>query len=240
MADRRAKDTWTVFKIMGEFVEGFESLRPVWPSVSIFGSARTPAGHRFHDDAMRVGEALSRAGFSVITGGGPGLMEAANRGCQEGGGLSVGCNIELPHEQALNPYIDLGVEFRYFFVRKVMFAKYADAFIIMPGGLGTLDELFEALTLIQTAKIHHFPVIMVGVEYWTGLLDWMRETLLPHEAISAGDLDLVKLTDSPEEVIQILRDFQPIHRARRDDGHDHPEPQPPPVPAGKGGPAQAS
>ena len=147
--------------------------------MTVFGSARTPEGHPDYEKAREVGRRLAEAGFAVITGGGPGAMEAANRGCREGGGLSVGCNIELPHEQALNPYVDLGVEFRYFFVRKTMFVKYADAFVILPGGFGTMDELFEALTLIQTGKIRHFPVILVGRDYWGGLLDWVRDVMLP-------------------------------------------------------------
>jgi uncharacterized protein (TIGR00730 family) len=168
-------------------------------------------------------------------------MEAANRGCQEAGGMSVGCNIELPHEQHLNPYVDLGVEFRYFFVRKVMFVKYADAFVILPGGIGTLDELFESLTLIQTAKIHHFPVILLGTAYWQGLIEWMRTVLLPAEAISPEDLDLLTITDDPEDVVRILRDFEAVHHGRRTDGvtDDLPE-KAADVPPGKGGPAQAS
>jgi len=147
---------------------------------------------------------LAEAGYAVITGGGPGTMEAANRGCQEGGGLSVGCNIELPHEQGLNPYVDLGVEFRYFFARKVMFVKYADGFVILPGGFGTLDELFESLTLIQTGKVRHFPIILVGRSYWEGLVGWMRGTLLEQGAIAAADLDLFHVTDDPDEVTRIV------------------------------------
>ena len=151
-----------------------------------------------------IGRKLAEAGYAVITGGGPGTMEAANRGCREGGGLSIGCNIELPHEQGLNPYVDLGVEFRYFFVRKVMFVKYADAFVIMPGGFGTLDELFEALTLIQTEKVRHFPVILVGTDYWRGLLAWVREMPIARGAVSPGDLDLLMLTDDPDEIVRII------------------------------------
>ena len=178
-------DPWRALRILSEFVEGFDALAAIGPAVSVFGSARTPEGHPHYELARQIGRLLAESGYAVITGGGPGAMEAANRGCKEGGGLSVGCNIELPHEQDLNAYVDLGVEFRYFFARKTMFVKYADAFVILPGGFGTLDELFEALTLIQTGKISHFPVILVGSEYWRGLLDWVREVLLEYNAISA-------------------------------------------------------
>jgi uncharacterized protein (TIGR00730 family) len=157
--------------------------------------------------ARVIGRKLAEAGYAVITGGGPGTMEAANRGCREGGGLSVGCNIELPHEQALNAYVDLGVEFRYFFARKTMFVKYADGFVILPGGFGTMDELFEALTLIQTRKVRHFPVVLVGSAYWQGLLDWARQTLLRHETISPEDLELIQVTDDPDEVVRIMRTY---------------------------------
>ena len=172
-------DPWRALRILSEFVEGFDALAELGPAVTVFGSARTLPDHPTYELARRVGRLLAEAGYAVITGGGPGLMEAANRGCQEGGGMSVGCNIELPHEQALNPYVDLGIDFRYFFARKMMFVKYADAFVIMPGGFGTMDELFESLTLIQTGKIRHFPVILVGIDYWRGLLDWARDVMLP-------------------------------------------------------------
>ena len=155
---------------------------------------------------------LAKAGFAVITGGGPGIMEAANRGCQEGGALSIGCNIELPKEQGLNPYVDLGVEFRYFFARKVMFVKYADAFVIFPGGYGTLDELFEALTLIQTQKVQDFPVILMGTDYWSGMIDWIRGSLLAEAAINPEDLDLLRLTDDPNEAVKIIKAYQKTHR----------------------------
>jgi uncharacterized protein (TIGR00730 family) len=172
--------------------------------VTVFGSARVDEGEPTYELARTIGRRLAEAGYAVITGGGPGVMAAANRGCQEAGGLSVGCNVELPHEQALNPYVDLGVEFRYFFARKTMFVKYADGFVILPGGFGTLDELFEALTLIQTGKIEHFPVVLVGTAYWSGMLDWAREVLLPAEAIAMDDLDLLTLTDDPDEVVATL------------------------------------
>ena len=171
-------DPWRVLRITAEFVEGFDALAEVGPAVSVFGSARVEEGSPLYETARALGGHLADAGFAVITGGGPGLMAAANRGCHEAGGFSIGCNIELPHEQWLNPWVDLGVEFRYFFARKTMFVKYADGFVIMPGGFGTLDEFFEALTLIQTGKIRHFPVFLVGTAYWAGLLDWLRTTAL--------------------------------------------------------------
>jgi uncharacterized protein (TIGR00730 family) len=167
-------DPWRSLRILSEFVEGFDALAAIGKAVTIFGSARIHEGDLYYAKAQELAGLLAKEGFSVITGGGPGIMEAANRGCHEAGGLSIGCNIELPHEQAVNPYVDLGVEFRYFFARKVMFVKYADGFAIFPGGFGTLDELFESLTLIQTGKIRHFPVVLIGTEYWSGLLDWLR------------------------------------------------------------------
>jgi uncharacterized protein (TIGR00730 family) len=198
-------DPWRALRILSEFVEGFDALAAIGPAVAVFGSARTEVGTPLYELARDVGRGLARAGFAVITGGGPGVMEGANRGCQEGGGISVGCNIELPHEQALNAYVDLGVEFRYFFARKTMFVKYSDAFVILPGGFGTLDELYEALTLIQTGKIRHFPVILVGTAYWHGMVDWMRDVLLPAQAIGPDDLDLLQLTDDPDEVVGMIQ-----------------------------------
>ena len=200
-------DPWRALRILSEFVEGFDALAAVGPAVTIFGSARMGEGAPMYELARTIGRRLAESGFAIITGGGPGIMEAANRGCREGGGLSVGCNIELPHEQDINPYVDLGVEFRYFFARKTMFVKYADAFVILPGGFGTLDELFESLTLIQTGKVRDFPVILVGRTYWQGLLDWMREVQLPAGAISEADLELLKVTDDPEEVVDIVREY---------------------------------
>ena len=200
-----ATDPWRALRILGEFVEGFDAMARVGPAVTVFGSARTRPDDPTYEAAREIGRRLAEAGYAVITGGGPGAMEAANRGCREGGGLSVGCNIELPHEQGMNPYIDLGVEFRYFFARKVMFVKYADGFVILPGGFGTLDELFEALTLIQTRKVRHFPVVLVGRSYWAGLLDWMRDTLLATGTIAETDLSLFHVTDDPEEVIKLIR-----------------------------------
>ena len=192
-------DPWRVLRILSEFVEGFDALNEVGPAVTVFGSARATPDDPYYAAGRKLGAALAKRGFAVITGGGPGIMEAVNRGCQEAGGLSVGCNIELPDEQELNAYVDLGVEFRYFFVRKNMFVKYARGFVIFPGGLGTLDELFESLTLAQTGKIEHFPIVLFGTEYWTGLLDWMRKVVLGRKAISPQDMDLMTLTDDPEE-----------------------------------------
>jgi uncharacterized protein (TIGR00730 family) len=200
-------DPWRALRILSEFVEGFDAMANVGPAVTIFGSARTPADSPLYALARTIARRLAEAGYAVITGGGPGIMEAANRGCREGGGLSVGCNIELPHEQGLNAYVDLGIEFRYFFARKTMFVKYADAFVILPGGFGTLDELFEALVLIQTRKVRNFPVVLVGGDYWTGLLDWVRGTLMGKGAIDESDLALLQLTDDPDEVVRIVRAF---------------------------------
>ncbi len=192
-------DTWRTLRIMGEFVEGFDALAEVGPAVSIFGSARVGRRNRYYGAARRLAAALSREGFAITTGGGPGIMEAANRGAQDAGGLSIGCNIELPFEQGLNEYVDLGMEFRYFFVRKVMFVKYASGFVIFPGGFGTLDELFEALTLIQTGKVEHFPIVLYGTDYWEGMMEWIREKPLYEEKISPSDLDLLTITSDIDE-----------------------------------------
>ncbi len=209
-----ATDPWRALRILAEFVDGFDAMARVGPAITVFGSARTRPDHPLYEQARAIGQQLAEAGFAVITGGGPGTMEAANRGCREGGGLSVGCNIELPHEQGMNPYVDLGVEFRYFFARKVMFVKYADGFVILPGGFGTLDELFESLTLIQTGKVRHFPVVLIGRAYWMGLIDWMRQTLLGHGAIAATDLDLFHITDDTAEAVEFIRE----HRLEGDRG----------------------
>ncbi|MFI5284015.1 MAG: TIGR00730 family Rossman fold protein [Candidatus Dormibacterales bacterium] len=192
-------DPWRVLRILSEFVEGFDALNNVGPAVTVFGSARAQASDSYYSDGVALGAALARRGFAVITGGGPGIMEAVNRGCHEAGGLSVGCNIELPNEQALNQFVDLGVEFRYFFVRKNMFVKYARGFVIFPGGYGTLDELFESLTLAQTGKIEHFPIVLFGTRYWKGLLEWLGGEVLSSGGIDPEDLDLVTVTDDPEE-----------------------------------------
>jgi uncharacterized protein (TIGR00730 family) len=198
-------DPWRALRILSEFVEGFDAMARVGPAITVFGSARTRPDDPVYEQARTIGRRLAEAGYAVITGGGPGTMEAANRGCREGGGLSVGCNIELPHEQGMNPYVDLGVEFRYFFARKTMFVKYADGFVILPGGFGTLDELFEALTLIQTGKVRHFPVVLVGSAYWSGLLEWIRGTLLAKGAVTEVDVALLRVTDDPDEVISIIQ-----------------------------------
>ena len=208
-ADFLETDTWRALRILSEFVEGFDAMAKVGPAITVFGSARTKPDDPVYELARGIARRLAEAGYAVITGGGPGAMEAANRGCREGGGLSVGCNIELPHEQGMNQYVDLGVEFRYFFARKTMFVKYADGFVILPGGFGTLDELFESLTLIQVGKVRHFPVVLVGRAYWAGLLDWIRGTLLANGAIEAGDLELFQVTDDPDEVVRLIKASEP-------------------------------
>src|SRR5437867_2358706 len=203
--DFLSTDPWRALRILAEFVEGFDALATLGPAITIFGSARVAAGSPSYETAREIGRRLAEEGYAVITGGGPGVMEGANRGCQEGGGMSVGCNIELPHEQDINDYVDLGVNFRYFFARKTMFVKYADGFVILPGGYGTMDELFEALTLIQTGKIRHFPIILVGTSFFGGLLGWIRETLVGQGMIAEGDLDLMVVTDDPKEVVEIVK-----------------------------------
>jgi len=199
-------DPWRVLRIISEFVEGFDALASIPPAVSVFGSARVDSEDPFYQAAREVGAELARAGLAVITGGGPGVMEAANRGCREAGGLSVGCNIELPFEQGMNDYVDLGIDFRYFFVRKMMFVKYAEAFVVFPGGFGTLDELFEALTLIQTGKVHHFPVVLFGSSFWSGLVDWLRRPVLAEGKIGQEDMALFHVSDDPAEVVPLIRD----------------------------------
>ena len=206
MYDPRAKDTWIVFKIMGEFVEGFETLRPVWPAVSLFGGARVPRDHRYYADAQRLAAALTKAGFSIITGGGPGMMEAANRGAHDAGGRSIGLNIKLPFDQRLNEYVETGIVFDYFFVRKVMFVKYSCGFVGLPGGFGTLDEIFEAITLKQTGKMPDTPVVLFGRSFWGGMLEWLADEPLRHGMLSAADLALLRVTDSTDEVVEWMRE----------------------------------
>ena len=206
---RGGKESWRVFRIMGEFVEGFDELSTLGPCVSVFGSARMTSADPVYDRCVETVRLLGEAGYGIITGGGPGIMEAANRGAREAGRPSVGCNIELPFEQEVNEFIDISIDFRYFFVRKTMFVKYAQAFVIFPGGFGTLDELFEALTLIQTRKVRNFPVIMFDTKYWAGLMDWIRDKLLAEGKISKKDLDRIYVTDSPEEVVAHVVSFQP-------------------------------
>ena len=206
----KTSDSWQIFKIMSEFVEGFETMSKIGPCVSVFGSARTKSDNKFYKQAEEIGYLLTQSGYGVISGGGPGIMEAANKGAARGGGKSVGLNIELPFEQSANSFIDNDklINFDYFFVRKVMFVKYAQGFIVLPGGVGTLDELFEAITLIQTQKIGKFPIVLVGKSYWEGLLDWIKIIMLEKEKnISIEDLDLINIVDSPESAVEIIDEF---------------------------------
>jgi hypothetical protein len=203
-ADWVHTDPWRVLRIQAEFVEGFGLLAELGPAVSIFGSARTARGTDEYDTAERIATGLAKVGYSIITGGGPGIMEAANKGATEGGGVSVGLGIELPREQGLNEYVDIGLEFRYFFVRKTVFIKYSQAFVVLPGGFGTLDELFESVTLVETGKITRFPIVLVGSGYWGGLVSWLKEKVLAEGKISESDLDLLTVVDSAEEVVQTI------------------------------------
>ncbi|MBK3643182.1 MULTISPECIES: TIGR00730 family Rossman fold protein [Streptomyces] len=197
-------DPWRVLRIQSEFIEGFGTLAELPPAISVFGSARTPVDSPEYEAGVRLGSALVEAGWAVITGGGPGAMEAANKGACEAGGTSVGLGIELPFEQGLNPYVDIGLNFRYFFVRKMMFVKYAQGFVVLPGGLGTLDELFEALTLVQTQKVTRFPIVLFGTEYWGGLVDWLKNTLIAQGKASDKDLLLFHVTDEVEEAVALV------------------------------------
>ena len=213
----KTNDSWAIFKIMSEFVDGYEKLSRIGPCVSVYGSARTKPGEKYYEMAENIAYKLTQNGYGVITGGGPGIMEAGNKGAHRGGGVSVGLNIDLPFEQHDNPYIDSdkNLDFDYFFVRKVMFVKYAQGFVAMPGGFGTLDELFEAMTLIQTNKIGKFPIILVGSEFWEGLFDWIKETLIKqHGNVSPKDLELFSIVDSADEVIQIIDEFYNKNRLK--------------------------
>jgi len=201
------QESWRIFRIMAEFVDAIETLSGVNHAVSIFGSARVKAGEPYYEKTVVLARRLAQEGFSVITGGGPGIMEAANKGAAEGGGKSVGMNIRLPFEQKPNPYANIHIDYKYFFIRKVMFVKYALAYIILPGGFGTLDELFEAFTLIQTKRIRSFPVILVGSEFWKGLLDWIRKTLIREGMIQQEDLHYFQIIDDPEEVVRHIKKF---------------------------------
>ncbi|HEY6951732.1 MAG TPA: TIGR00730 family Rossman fold protein [Bacteroidota bacterium] len=207
------QDVWRVFQIMAEFVDGFTLMAKQNNLVSVFGSARTKPGSKYYELGVQVGKELAKRGFNVLTGGGPGVMEAANKGAMEGGGASVGVNIELPHEQSSNPYIDRGrlATFRHFFVRKVMFVKYAHGFIVLPGGFGTMDELFEALTLVQTKKTKPFPIVLMGTEYWKGLVDWIKTQMISEGMVSPGDLDLFLVTDDPKEAARLVEEFYKKH-----------------------------
>jgi len=198
-------DPWRVMRIMSEFVQGFEALADVGNAITIFGSARVKPGEMEYETAVQTAQLLGEAGFNIITGGGPGIMEAANKGARQAGVQSIGLNIELPFEQHLNPYVDLSIDFHYFFVRKTMLVKYASGFVIFPGGFGTMDELFEAITLVQTGKVRDFPIVLFGTAYWGGLLDWIRQTMLTGGKIAPADLNLVLLTDSPEETVTYIR-----------------------------------
>jgi len=228
-ADWKQKDAWRTLRILSEFVEGFDTLADLPPAVSVFGSARAKADSVEWDTAERLGGALARAGFAVITGGGPGVMEAANKGATSSGGLSVGLGVELPFEQGMNQWVDIGIDFRYFFARKTMFVKYAVAFCVLPGGFGTMDELFEALTLVQTGKVTRFPVVLLGREYWHGLLEWLRHSMRAENMIGPTDLDLLFVTDDVDEAVRhILASAEP-----------HAEPPPEPEP-GRGTPVERS
>jgi len=210
----KTNDSWAIFKIMGEFVNGFERMSTIGPCVSIFGSARTKENAPYYKLAVAIAQSIAEAGYGVITGGGPGIMEAGNKGANLAGGTSVGLNIDLPFEQHDNPYIDSdkSLDFDYFFVRKVMFVKYSQGFVVMPGGFGTLDELFEAITLIQTNKIEKFPIILVGTSFWEGLMEWIKNTMLTAGTISATDLDLIHIVDTKEEVVHIIDSFYKGHQ----------------------------
>jgi len=214
-------DPWRVLRIQSEFVEGFGSLAELGPAVGVFGSARTSADHPHYAQAEEVGRKLAEAGFAVITGGGPGTMEGANKGASEAGGVSVGLGIELPFEAGLNPWVDKGINFRYFFVRKTMFMKYSQGFIVLPGGIGTFDELFEALTLVQTKKKTQFPIVLLGVDYWQGLIDWLRETVLADGKVSETDFELMTLTDDLDEAVKLMAE------ARAGRAPANPTPHPP-------------
>lgn len=207
------EDLWSIFKIMGEFVEGYDKLFKIGPCISIFGSARSKPGDKYYEMARKTAREITLKGFGVITGGGPGVMEAANRGAAEGSGKSVGLGIDLPFEQGVNEYVDPDyiINFNYFFARKVMFVKYAQGFVVFPGGFGTLDEFFEAMTLIQTQKITRFPVVLVGSEYWDGLIDWIKDTMVKNSTISKEDVDLFQLTDNYKEAVDIIYEFYQKH-----------------------------
>jgi len=201
------EESWRMFRIIGEFVEGFDTLSRITPAVTVFGSARAQPGDFSYDTALTIGRELAKADFTVVTGGGPGVMEAACKGAHEAGGQTIGLNISLMAEQKLNPYVSLSLNFHYFFVRKVMLVKYATAFVLLPGGFGTLDELFETVTLIQTHKIRPFPMILVGREYWAGLVDWLRRDAVSRDYVPASDVELLKISDDPQEIVRLITQF---------------------------------
>ena len=217
-------DPWRVFRIMSEFVDGFDALSQIPPSIAIFGSARTKPDDPDYMAAVETARLLAKAGFGIVTGGGPGIMEAGNKGAQDGDNVSIGCNIELPFEQGSNPHLDISLDFHYFFVRKTMFVKYAEAFVIFPGGFGTMDELFEALTLIQTQKVSHFPVILYNSKYWAGLINWIRDTMLPSNKVNTDDIGLLMLSDDPAEICKIVIEaYQESYRQERSNPVSHRE-----------------
>lgn len=207
LIDYYDSDPWRVFRIMSEIVDGFQELHDLGPAITVFGSARTTPDSPDYQLAVEIARAVAQAGYAIITGGGPGIMEAANKGAKEANGRSIGLNIDLPMEQDLNRYVTEALSFRYFFVRKLMFVKYANAFVVLPGGFGTLDEFFEAITLIQTGKTKKFPVILVGTAFWSGLLQWFKDTLLREKKISADDLGIFRITDNPHEIVEIIQSF---------------------------------
>ncbi len=213
-------DPWRVLRIQSEFIEGFGLLAEIGPAITVFGSARTPRDHPEYELSRQLGHQLAKAGYAVITGGGPGVMEAANRGCVEGEGISIGLGIELPFEQGLNSFVDVGIDFRYFFVRKTMFVKYAQGFVFMPGGFGTLDELFEALVLVQTGKVTRFPVVLMGTDYWSGLVEWMGNRLVEAGKISPHDMDLIEVTDDVDRVVHIMKDADEERRRQEIEATD--------------------
>ncbi|WP_082768505.1 TIGR00730 family Rossman fold protein [Nocardiopsis alborubida] len=218
-------DPWRVLRIQSEFVEGFGLLSELPSAVSVFGSARLRPGNRYYDIGVQMGAKLAEAGYATITGGGPGMMEAVNKGAQQAGGLSVGLGIELPFEQTLNDYVDIGVTFRYFFVRKTMFVKYSQAFVVLPGGFGTLDELFEAATLVQTNKVTRFPIVLVGTEFWGGMRDWIRSSLMENQLIKSHDMELVQVTDDLDEVVDIIRKSHLDITRQHEQSEEHPGPE---------------
>lgn len=228
MEDLKTSETWRVFRIQSELVEGFETLHDIGPAVSIFGSSRLGPGHKYYDDAVDVAKMLADDGFAIITGGGPGVMEGANKGAKKGKAHSVGLNIEIPSEQIPNQYQDISLSFRYFFIRKLMFIKYAIAYIIFPGGFGTMDELFEALTLAQTKRIKSFPIILYGSEYWKGLIDWMKNTLVSNGTIEREDFALFSIVDKPEEIRFLINEHFRVFGDIRPQkgGNDQPNPGP--------------
>jgi uncharacterized protein (TIGR00730 family) len=212
VVDFTEQEPWRLFRIMAEFVESFETMSKIGPAVTVFGSARTPSADPWYQKAEELGRLLVKNRYAAVSGGGPGIMEAVNKGASEAGGISVGLNIELPHEQKPNPYVNRLLNFRYFFIRKVCFVKYASGFVLFPGGYGTLDEFFESITLIQTGRIEHFPLVLMGRDHWSGLVDWIGKTLLTHKLISPGDVDLFHVTDDPREAVEFILARDPARR----------------------------